>query len=93
MKKILFSFLTAMCTLMFFNSCGKSANTCSAESILEISQEYSVAISAYGTSQSEENCEAYKNVLEKYIDIIESCPDVSQDDIVEFRKELSELEC
>ena len=82
-----------MCTLMFFNSCGKSANTCSAESILEISQEYSVAISVYGTSQSEENCEAYKNVLEKYIDIIESCPDVSQDDIVEFRKELSELEC
>ena len=91
--KNIFSLLLAFGLFgMLFTSCG--GDPCEdEEQITEDAGElFSVALT-YGLSPTDDNCKAYADALEDYLDKYDGCDGVDQSDIQESRDALNDLPC
>lgn len=89
MKSILFALSLV---LMVSAGCGKKA-TCTTPQVAEVSTKLSEALTDYVNEQSVANCLAYKTALTDYLEVVDDCSFVSDQEVADARKELDDLTC
>lgn len=89
MKSILF---TLFLGLIMSVGCGKKA-ACTTPQVAEVSANLSEALTDYVNEQSVANCLAYKAALTDYLEVVDDCSFVSDQEVADARKELDELSC
>ncbi|MCB0648390.1 MAG: hypothetical protein KDC49_17085 [Saprospiraceae bacterium] len=78
--------------ILFSTSCGKKA-ACTAPQVAEVSARLSAALSAYFGDQSVANCLAYKAALNDYLEVVDDCSFVTEQEVADARQELDDLDC
>lgn len=85
-------FLSALAFVAIsFASCG--GDSCDAADITAAVDNISTTLTAYTADDSKENCEAYRDALNDYINDLKDCDGVSQTTIDGFQDDVDALTC
>lgn len=77
-------------------SCKKDSDSVGTNSCAQIQQraaDVTQAATAYSTSLTKANCEAYKKAVNDYLSSAANCPTVTQADITQARNSINSLDC
>jgi uncharacterized protein YaaR (DUF327 family) len=93
MKKFLFPL--ALGLLFLFSSCGKDGGgkNCNETNITKSSDAIVSAATKFSSDPSKANCEAYKQALNDYLDVVDGCTLANQAQVDQARNSLNALTC
>jgi hypothetical protein len=92
MRKTIFSF-TLLATFALA-SCGGKDNSCSTSKISDAAEKVSDAGIAYTSDPTNtQKCQDYKDAVDDYLETVDGCPDVSQEQIDAVKQGIAGLNC
>ena len=93
----LFTHASAIIALLIISSCGSGVGTgindCTGEDLSNSADVFLNAAAVYSQDPSADNCRAYKNSLEEYIEILDACSIGQSASRIEAEELMTELGC